>query len=88
MVDIHKKAPTWASGLEGWPRSRLEQGGEFGLEGGLRHHADDLLDDFAAFEEEHGWDGADAILGGDCIVIVDVDLGNFHLAVHLGRNLL
>ena len=51
MVEVYKKAPTWASGLEGWPRSRLELGGEFGLEGGLGHHADDLLDDFAAFEQ-------------------------------------
>ncbi len=62
-------------------------GVDLGLEGFLGDHANDLLDLFAIFKEEHGRDGADAVFGGDGVVVIDVDLGNGHLTGELGGEL-
>ena len=57
------------------------------LERGLRHHPDDLVDQLAALEKQHGGDGADAILRGDRVVLVDVQLRDGDLAIELAREL-
>ncbi len=59
-------------------------GRDFGFDGCFGHHADELLGDLAIFEKEHRGDGADAVIGGDGVVVVDVDLGDLNLAGHLG----
>ena len=59
-------------------------GRDFGFDGGFGHHTDELLGDLAIFEKEHRGDGADAVIGGDGVVVVDVDLGDLNLAGHLG----
>ncbi len=62
-------------------------GGDFGFDGGFGHHADELLGYLAVFEEQHRWDGANAVIGSDGVVVVDVDLGDLNLAGHLSGEL-
>ncbi len=58
---------------------------ELRLQGRLGHQADDLLDHLASLEKKHGRNGANAVLGGDLLVLVDVHLGDRELAVEFDR---
>ena len=56
-------------------RSRLA------LEVALAARADNLLGDLALVEQQQRGDGADAVLRGERLLLVNVDLADFHLAV-------
>jgi UDPglucose 6-dehydrogenase len=43
-----------------------------------------VVNDLAVFKQQHRRDGADAVIGGNGVVVVDVDLGDLNLAGHLG----
>lgn len=66
----------------------LDFAGEFTLQRGFIHHADELLNDRTALEQQERGDGAHPKLRGEFAVIVDVDLRNGELAFVFGRELL
>jgi len=60
----------------------LRSGGdaiEFGFEVALAAEANDLIGDLAAGKYQESRDGADAILGGQALELVDIDFANLDL---------
>lgn len=58
----------------------LEEGLNLFYEGGLGAGAYGLVDDFASLDEEDGGDVADAVLGGEGVVLIYVGLAYEHAA--------
>ena len=50
---------------------------ELGFEVALAFQADDLVGDLAVLEDEERRNGAHAVLGGQFLGLIDVDLANF-----------
>src|SRR5882672_8975981 len=57
---------------------------KLGLEVLLALQANDLIHDLAVLEEQQRGDGVDAVLDGEILMVVDVDLGDLDLAIVLG----
>jgi hypothetical protein len=52
-----------------------------GLEIALAARANDLVGDLAFIEQQQGGNGANAVLGGERLVFVNVHFADFHLAI-------
>src|SRR3546814_4293920 len=63
----------------------LQRPFEPALERAFRRRADLGLGDLAILEQDHRRDAAHAIFGGSVRMVVDVELGDHHLAVQLDR---
>jgi hypothetical protein len=49
----------------------------FFLEIPLAGHSHDLVCDFSILENQHRGDGSDAVLAGNALLIIDIDLADF-----------
>src|SRR4051794_26041650 len=50
--------------------------------------ADDLVSDFAVLENQEGGNGADAVLSGEPLELIDVQLGDLDLAIVFGSEVI